>query len=128
MPRAWSTFCLACVDVVPAGRATRAADPAWTPIDEKALRLYFACEMPGEPERTVRSDSAGAVTGVNNKLELDDRGLLLALSRRADLACFRKHRRRPKKPRSPRTRYKRKPHVSTARIREASRGRKLSLL
>jgi IS4 transposase len=54
--------------------------------------------------------------------------LLLALAKQVDLKCFRKHRRGPKKPRSPRTKFKRQPHVSTARILAASRGRKLSVL
>jgi len=54
--------------------------------------------------------------------------LLLELAKGVDLACFRKHRRGPKKPRLPRTAYKRKPHVSTARILQASRGRELSEL
>ena len=42
--------------------------------------------------------------------------LLVALARRVNLECFRKHRRGPKKPRQPRTRYRKKTHVSTARI------------
>jgi IS4 transposase len=54
--------------------------------------------------------------------------LLLALAKHVDLECFRKHRRGPKIPRRPRTKFKRKPHVSTARILEASRGRAISML
>jgi IS4 transposase len=54
--------------------------------------------------------------------------LLLRLAKRVDLECFRKHRRGPKKPRAPRLRFKRKPHVSTARILKASRGREISVL
>jgi IS4 transposase len=42
--------------------------------------------------------------------------VLVELARRVDLECFRKHRRGPKKPTPKRTRYKRKTHVSTARI------------
>jgi len=48
--------------------------------------------------------------------------LLVALARRVNLKCFRKYRRGPKKPPPPRKRYKRKPHVSTARVLAASRG------
>jgi hypothetical protein len=48
--------------------------------------------------------------------------MLLALAKRVNLKCFRKYRRGPKKPPPPRKRYKRKPHVSTARILAASRG------
>ena len=54
--------------------------------------------------------------------------LLLALAKQVKLECFRKSRRGPKKPKAKRTKYKRKGHVSTARILEESRGRKISLL
>lgn len=54
--------------------------------------------------------------------------ILVTLAKRVNLKCFRKYRRGPKKPPPPRTRYKRKPHVSTARVLEASRGRKVCLL
>ena len=54
--------------------------------------------------------------------------VLLALARQVNLECFRKARRGPKKPRPKRTKYKRKTHVSTARILAESRGRKISLL
>lgn len=54
--------------------------------------------------------------------------LLLALAKHVDLECFRKHRRGPKLPRRPRKKFKRKRHVSTARILEASRGRAISML
>jgi len=53
--------------------------------------------------------------------------ILVALAKRVDLACFRKHRRGPKKPRPKRTRFKRKGHVSTARVLAASRGREFCL-
>ena len=53
--------------------------------------------------------------------------ILVALAKRVDLACFRKHRRGPKKPRPKRTRFKRKGHVSTARILAESRGREFYL-
>ena len=51
--------------------------------------------------------------------------MLVALAKRVDLACFRKHRRGPKKPTPKRTKFKRKGHVSTARILAESRGREL---
>jgi IS4 transposase len=54
--------------------------------------------------------------------------VLLALARQVNLECFRKARRGPKKPQPPRTKYKHKTHVSTARILEESRGRKICLL
>jgi hypothetical protein len=54
--------------------------------------------------------------------------LLLALAKQVDLESFRKNRRGPKKPRNKRTKFKRKRHVSTARILEASRGREISKL
>jgi IS4 transposase len=54
--------------------------------------------------------------------------LLVALAKRVNLKCFRKYRRGPKKEPPPRTRYKRKPHVSTARVLAASRGRKVCML
>jgi IS4 transposase len=54
--------------------------------------------------------------------------LLLELAKRVNLECFRKHRRGPKKPRTPRTRFKGKTHVSTARILEESRGREMQCL
>jgi len=54
--------------------------------------------------------------------------LLLALAKQVDLECFRKHRRGPKKPPAPRRKFKRQPHVSTARILKASRGREMSML
>lgn len=54
--------------------------------------------------------------------------LLMSLAKHVDLECFRKHRRGPKKPTTPRTRFKRKPHVSTARILKASRGREIAVL
>ncbi len=47
--------------------------------------------------------------------------LLLAIARRVNLECFRKHRRGPKKPRPPRTMYKKQTHVSTARLLALSR-------
>jgi IS4 transposase len=53
--------------------------------------------------------------------------ILVALAKRVDLACFRKHRRGPKKPGPKRTRFKRKRHVSTARILAQSRGREFCL-
>jgi IS4 transposase len=53
--------------------------------------------------------------------------ILVALAKRVDLACFRKHRRGPKKPRPKRTRFKTKGHVSTARILAESRGREFCL-
>lgn len=49
--------------------------------------------------------------------------LLVSLAKRVNLKCFRKYRRGPKKPPTPRTKNKRRPHVSTARILAASRGR-----
>ncbi len=48
--------------------------------------------------------------------------LLIRLATRVDLECFRKHTRGPKKPRPKRTKFKRKTHVSTARILAQSRG------
>ncbi len=48
--------------------------------------------------------------------------LLVRLAARVDLECFRKHTRGPKKPKPKRTKYKRKTHVSTARILNQSRG------
>jgi IS4 transposase len=54
--------------------------------------------------------------------------LLLALAKQVDLESFRKNRRGPKKPRYKRTKFKRKRHVSTARILEESRGREISKL
>jgi len=54
--------------------------------------------------------------------------VLLALARRVNLACFRKHRRGPKKLRPKRTKYKRQTHVSTARILAESRGKTVCLL
>ncbi len=53
--------------------------------------------------------------------------ILVALAKRVNLACFRKHRRGPKKPRPKRTKFKNKGHVSTARILAESRGRELCL-
>jgi IS4 transposase len=53
--------------------------------------------------------------------------MLVALAKRVNLACFRKHRRGPKKPRPTRTRFKRKGRVSTARILAESRGREFDL-
>lgn len=53
---------------------------------------------------------------------------LVALARQVDVECFRKSRRGPKRPPPERTRYKGKPHVSTARILAASRGWKISSL
>lgn len=54
--------------------------------------------------------------------------VLLMLAKRVNLKCFRKHRRGPKKPRPKRTRFKRKTHVSTARILAESRGREIQCL
>jgi IS4 transposase len=54
--------------------------------------------------------------------------LLLALAKQVDLESLRKNRRGPKKPRSKRTKFKRKRHVSTARILQESRGREISKL
>lgn len=54
--------------------------------------------------------------------------VLVALAKRVNLNCFRKYRRGPKKQPPPRKKYKRKPHVSTARVLAASRGRKVCLL
>lgn len=54
--------------------------------------------------------------------------LLLALAKQVDLESFRKHRRGTKKPRRKRTKFKRKRHVSTARILQESRGREISKL
>jgi len=54
--------------------------------------------------------------------------LLLALAKKVDLKAFLKSRRGPKKPRTKRTQYKGKSHVSTARILEASRGREICML
>jgi IS4 transposase len=50
--------------------------------------------------------------------------LLIRLAQHVKLACFQKHRRGPKKPKPKRTRYKRQPHVSTARILAENRGAK----
>lgn len=52
-------------------------------------------------------------------------GVLIALAKRVNLACFRKQRRGPKKPRTKRTRFRKKTHVSTARILAQSRGMQL---
>ena len=49
--------------------------------------------------------------------------ILVALAKRVDLACFRKHRRGPKKPQPKRTKFRGKGHVSTARVLAESRGR-----
>lgn len=53
--------------------------------------------------------------------------ILVTLAKRVDLACFCKHRRGPKKPTPKRTKFKRKGHVSTARILAESRGGELCL-
>lgn len=47
---------------------------------------------------------------------------LLRLARQVDLSLLRKSKRSPKKPVTPKTRYRHTPHVSTARILTASRG------
>ena len=49
--------------------------------------------------------------------------ILVALAKRVDLACFRKHRRGPKNPQPKRTKFRGKGHVSTARVLAESRGR-----
>jgi len=54
--------------------------------------------------------------------------VLMMLAKQVNLKCFRKHRRGPKKPKTRRTRFKRKTHVSTARILADSRGRKIQCL
>jgi IS4 transposase len=51
--------------------------------------------------------------------------VLMALAKRVNLECFRKNRRGPKKPSPERTKFKRQPHVSTARVLAGSRGREL---
>ena len=63
-----------------------------------------------------------------NRTEHQMANLLVALAKRVDLECFRKHRRGPKKPRPKRTKFKEKTHVSTARILEESRGREIQCL
>ncbi len=47
-------------------------------------------------------------------------GILLNLASRADLATFKKNRRGPKKASNPRTQFKSKPHVSTAKLLAAA--------
>jgi IS4 transposase len=54
--------------------------------------------------------------------------ILLALAKKVDLRLFRKARRGPKQPPKKRAKCKGTPHVSTARILEQSRGRKISML
>lgn len=54
--------------------------------------------------------------------------LLLELARHVNIECFRKTTRGPKKPRTERTKYKRTPHVSTARVLRESRGREIRTL
>ena len=54
--------------------------------------------------------------------------LLRGIAKHVDLECFRKHHRGPKKPRVRRTKFKRKTHVSTARILAESRGREIQCL
>lgn len=54
--------------------------------------------------------------------------LLIAVARRVNLECFRKHRRGPKKPRTPRTKYKKQTHVSTARLLALSQAVKACVL
>jgi hypothetical protein len=46
--------------------------------------------------------------------------MLLDLARKVDLKAMRKNRRGPKKPLTKRTRYKDKPHVSTAKLLAAA--------
>ena len=53
--------------------------------------------------------------------------VLVAIAKRVDLECFRKHRRGPKKPRSKRTKFKRRGHVATSRILAESHGEKTCL-
>jgi hypothetical protein len=54
--------------------------------------------------------------------------LLLELGQHVRIECFRKSRRGPKKPCPKRTKHKRTPHVSTARILNKSRGRQIVCL
>ena len=54
--------------------------------------------------------------------------LLIDLAKRVRLECFRKTPRGPKKPRTKRTKFKGKGHVSTARILQESRGRPIQQL
>lgn len=54
--------------------------------------------------------------------------LLRDLARHVRLECFTKDRRGPKKPATKRTRFRRKTHVSTARILNESRGRQIQHL
>ncbi len=51
--------------------------------------------------------------------------VLKALAKRVNLECFRKSPRGPKKPPPERIKFKRQPHVSTARVLAEARGRKL---
>jgi IS4 transposase len=53
--------------------------------------------------------------------------VLVALAKRVNLECFRKHRRGPKKARPKRTKFKRQTHVATARILAESRGKEMCL-
>ena len=111
-------FCLALVAfnlyaVVMA--ALRAAHPD-TDIDDSVSEYYLAAEI------------ANTTQGLNIAVEDEqwtrfaqaDRtllcALLLDLARRVDLHRLRKNKRGPKKPRTPRTQHKGKPHISTAKV------------
>ena len=95
--------------------ALRVAHPD-TDIDDSVSEYYLAAEI------------ANTTQGLNIALEDEEwtrfaqagRTLLCALlldfARRVDLHKLRKTKRGPKKPRTPRTKYKEKPHISTAKV------------
>ena len=95
--------------------ALRVAHPD-TDIDDSVSEYYLAAEI------------ANTTQGLNIAVEDEewarfaqaDRtllcALLLDLARRVDLHKLRKNKRGPKKPRTPRTHYKGKPHISTAKV------------
>ena len=111
-------FCLALVAfnlyaVVMA--ALRAAHPTVN-VDDTLSEYYLAAEIANTTEGMIIAvDDADWARFANASRE-ELCALLLALAARVDLVKLRKTTRGPKKPRTPKTKYKGKTHVSTAKV------------
>ena len=117
-------FCLALVAfnlyaVVMA--ALRAAHPAAN-VDETVSEHYLAAEIANTTQgRNIAvedADWARFATATREEMCT----FLLDLASRVNLAQWRKSKRRPKKPSTPRTKYKGKTHISTAKVLASHRG------
>jgi hypothetical protein len=109
-------------NVVAAVEAALRATHGSAKIKEELSMYHLTAEIAATHGGMMRVVPATDWTRIQDLSRADFTKFLLGLAQKVDLSLLKKSKRSPKKPVTPKTRYKNTPHVSTARILTASRG------